>query len=113
MQSHDVDFQIRGEDVQFVEIELDPGETFIAEAGAMLRMELGINYSIEVAGNVKSMVVGGEGAFPATLTGTGWVWPQSLPFSKRGERIVAAAPRASGGGGQSIGENTLGNIFEW
>jgi len=42
VQSHDIDYQIFGEDVQFVEIELDPGETAIAEAGAMLWMEDGI-----------------------------------------------------------------------
>jgi uncharacterized protein (TIGR00266 family) len=40
--SHDIDFEIFGEDLQFVEIELDPGETAIAEAGAMMYMEQGI-----------------------------------------------------------------------
>ena len=32
----DIDFEIRGEDLQFVEIELDPGESAVAEAGAMV-----------------------------------------------------------------------------
>jgi uncharacterized protein (TIGR00266 family) len=32
----DIDFAIRGEDLQFVEIELDPGESAVAEAGAMV-----------------------------------------------------------------------------
>lgn len=32
----DIDFIIRGEDLQFVEVELDPGESAIAEAGAMV-----------------------------------------------------------------------------
>ena len=32
----DVDFDIRGAEMQFVEIELDPGESAIAEAGAMM-----------------------------------------------------------------------------
>jgi uncharacterized protein (AIM24 family) len=35
MQSHDVDYEILGDDMQIVEIELDPGETVVAEAGAM------------------------------------------------------------------------------
>lgn len=35
MQSHEVDYKIIGDDVQIVEIELDPGETVVAEAGAM------------------------------------------------------------------------------
>ncbi|MBM3266336.1 MAG: TIGR00266 family protein [Candidatus Sericytochromatia bacterium] len=41
-QMHEVDFEIRGEDVQFVEIELDPGEAAVSEAGAMMFMEDGI-----------------------------------------------------------------------
>lgn len=32
----DIDFEIKGEELQFVEIELDPGESAVAEAGAMV-----------------------------------------------------------------------------
>ena len=39
---HDVDFEILGDDMQFVTIELDPGEAAIAEAGAMMYMDDGI-----------------------------------------------------------------------
>ena len=45
MQSHEVDYEIIGNDMQIVEIELDPGETVVAEAGAMNYMEEGINFS--------------------------------------------------------------------
>ncbi|MBL4597675.1 MAG: AIM24 family protein [Rhizobiaceae bacterium] len=34
--SDDVDFEIKGTEMQFVEIELDPGESAVAEAGAMM-----------------------------------------------------------------------------
>lgn len=44
MRSHEVDYQIRGGDLQFVEIGLDPGESVIAEAGAMLYVEEGIEF---------------------------------------------------------------------
>lgn len=44
MRSHDVDYEIHGDDMQLVEIELDPGETVVAEAGAMNYMEDGITY---------------------------------------------------------------------
>ncbi len=44
MQSHEIDYEIFGDDLQIVEIELDPGETVIAEAGAMNYMEEGITY---------------------------------------------------------------------
>lgn len=40
--SHEIDYEIFGEEMQFVEIELDPNETVIAEAGAMMFMEDGI-----------------------------------------------------------------------
>lgn len=32
----EIDFQIYGEDMQYVEVELDPGESVVAEAGAMM-----------------------------------------------------------------------------
>jgi uncharacterized protein (TIGR00266 family) len=39
---HEVDYKVFGEDIQFVEIELDPGEAAIAEAGEMFYMDDGI-----------------------------------------------------------------------
>jgi uncharacterized protein (TIGR00266 family) len=45
MQSHNIDYKIVGNDIQLVEIELDPGETVIAEAGSMMYMEDGISFS--------------------------------------------------------------------
>lgn len=41
--AHEVEFQIHGEDMQFVEIMLDPGESIIAEAGAMMFMDSAIH----------------------------------------------------------------------
>ncbi len=39
---HEIDYQIIGSDMQFVEVELDPGEATVAEAGGMMYMEDGI-----------------------------------------------------------------------
>jgi uncharacterized protein (TIGR00266 family) len=39
---HEIDYQILGDDMQFVEVELDPGEATVAEAGGMMYMEDGI-----------------------------------------------------------------------
>jgi len=44
MKSHEVDYKVIGDDMQIVEIELDPGETVVAEAGAMNYMEDGITF---------------------------------------------------------------------
>ncbi len=40
--AHEIDFKILGSEMQFVEVELDPGECAIAEAGAMMYMTNGI-----------------------------------------------------------------------
>ena len=37
--NHEIDFQILGEEMQCVEIELDPQETVIAESGSFLQMD--------------------------------------------------------------------------
>lgn len=47
-QSHVIDYQIKGESIQIVEVELDPAETVIAEAGAMLFMEEGILFETKM-----------------------------------------------------------------
>jgi uncharacterized protein (TIGR00266 family) len=41
-QMHEVDFEIHGDDMQFVEVELDPNEAAVGEAGAMMYMDDGI-----------------------------------------------------------------------
>jgi uncharacterized protein (TIGR00266 family) len=42
MNAHEIEYKIHGDDMQFVEIELDPEESTIAEAGGMMMMENGI-----------------------------------------------------------------------
>ncbi len=48
MRCHEVDYKIFGHDLQVVEVELDPGETVIAEAGAMNWMEEGIEFETKM-----------------------------------------------------------------
>jgi uncharacterized protein (TIGR00266 family) len=42
MQNHEIDYRIFGEEMQYVEVELDPSETTIAESGAFMMMDDGI-----------------------------------------------------------------------
>jgi uncharacterized protein (TIGR00266 family) len=44
MRSHEVEYEVFGDDLQFVEVVLDPGETVIAEAGAMMYLDDGIEF---------------------------------------------------------------------
>jgi uncharacterized protein (AIM24 family) len=48
MVSHEIDYRIFGDDIQFVEVDLDPGETVIAEAGTMVYMEQGIAFDVKM-----------------------------------------------------------------
>jgi len=42
IQNHEIDYKIFGEEMQYVEVELDPNETAIAEPGAFMMMDDGI-----------------------------------------------------------------------
>ena len=42
IQNHEIDYKIYGEEMQYVEVELDPNESAIAEPGAFMMMEDGI-----------------------------------------------------------------------
>ena len=84
------------------------GETLRVDTGCIVGFTSGIDYDIQQAGNLKSMIFGGEGLFLATLRGQGTVWLQSLPFSRLADRILQNAPSA---GGKSTGEGSvLGGI---
>ncbi len=85
------------------------GETLRVDTGCLVAFTKGIDYNIERAGSLKSMFLGGEGMFLATLQGTGTVYLQSLPFSRLADRIIAQAP---GAGGSQKGEGSvLGGLF--
>ncbi|MDD2218903.1 MAG: TIGR00266 family protein [Desulfoplanes sp.] len=66
MKSHEVDYKIIGHDMQIVEVELDPGETVVAEAGAMNWMEDGITFEAKMGDGSEA-----EGGFFGKLMGAG------------------------------------------
>ncbi len=72
------------------------GESLYLDTGCLVAFSKGIDYDIKMVSGFKSMFFGGEGLCLATLTGTGTVWIQSLPFSRLAERIIAHAPQFSG-----------------
>jgi len=85
MQSHEIDYKIIGHDVQLIEIELDPQEVVIAEAGAMLYMEDGIDFTTRMGDGSNpsaglfdkllaagSRVIAGESLFITHFTNRGW-----------------------------------------
>ena len=72
------------------------GGTLRVDTGCIVAFTGDVDYDIQLAGGLKSMVFGGEGLFMATLSGTGTVYLQSLPFSRLADRILAHAPTAGG-----------------
>jgi uncharacterized protein (AIM24 family) len=68
-------------------------EALRIDTGCIVGYTGSIEYSVEAAGGLKSMIFGGEGLFLATLKGTGTVWLQSLPFSRLANRVLASAPQ--------------------
>lgn len=95
MQSHEVDYEIIGDDMQIVEVELDPGETVIAEAGAMNYMQDGITYEAHMGDGSKA----NEGALGKLLNvGKRVLTGESIfltHFSNQGQgksRVAFAAP---------------------
>lgn len=85
-------------------------ETLRVDTGCLVAFEPHIEYSIERAGNLKSMIFGGEGLFLATLRGTGRVWLQSLPFTRLAGRILANV--GSGGKGEGSVLGALGGMLD-
>ena len=79
-------------------------ETLLIDTGCIVAFTRGLNYSIERAGNLKSMIFGGEGLFLATMQGVGTVYLQTLPFSRLADRIIKHAPKM---GGKAAGEGSI------
>lgn len=74
-----------------MEERLEKGDKLMAATGAVVGFENSVSYSIARAGNLKTMMFGGEGVFLTTLKGPGTVWLQSLPWDRLAERILCAS----------------------
>ena len=85
MNAHEIDYEIFGNEMQFIEIELDPNETVVAESGSFMMMEDGIkmatifgdgsNQTSGLFGKLMSAgkrVLTGEGMFMTTYTNHGY-----------------------------------------
>jgi uncharacterized protein (TIGR00266 family) len=97
--AHEIDFKILGSEMQFVEIALDPGESAVGEAGAMMFMTSGIQMET-IFGDGSSKQQGGVmgallGAGKRLLTGESLFMTLFTNSGGRGvERVAFAAPYA-------------------
>lgn len=81
----EIDFKIYGDDMQLVEIELDPNEGVRAEAGAMMFMDEGIDMQTTTGGGMFK-------GFKRMLTGDGFFITTFLNTSRQKKRIAFGAP---------------------
>ena len=94
---HEVDYEVVGDDLQFVKIELDPQEAVVAEAGGMMYMEDGIAMETIFGDGSAQQAQGGlmgmlMGAGKRLLTGES-LFMTVFANQSSGKRIVAfAAP---------------------
>lgn len=95
MQSHQLDYKILGDDIQLVEIELDPLETVVAEAGSMMYMDNDILFETKMGDGSDP----NQGLMSKLLSaGTRVLTGESLfvtHFTNRGvakQRVAFAAP---------------------
>jgi uncharacterized protein (TIGR00266 family) len=95
MPSHEVDYEIIGDDIQIVEVELDAGETVIAEAGAMNYMDDGISFEAKMGDGSKpdSGLMGKlMGAGMRALTGESIFMTHFTNIGGGKKRVSFAAP---------------------
>ena len=85
-------------------------EMLRVDTGCVVGFEPSINFDIQRAGGLRSMVFGGEGLFMATLRGSGKVWIQSMPISKLVERLSASGGQARKESGSVLGQ--LGGLLD-
>ena len=78
-------------------------ETLRVDTGCVVAFEESIDFSIERAGGLKSMIFGGEGIFLSTLRGTGKVWLQSMPIKKMIQALAPKGANASKGSSSVFG----------
>ncbi|WP_339165191.1 TIGR00266 family protein [Siminovitchia sp. FSL H7-0308] len=93
MNNHEIDYKIYGDDMQFVEVELDPGETVIAEAGSLMMMDDGIDMETVFGdGSNQSSGLMGKliGAGKRVLTGES-LFMTTFTNSRNGKKHVSFA----------------------
>ena len=92
---HEVDYEVFGDDMQFVEVELDPGEATVAEAGGMMYMDDGIDMET-VFGDGSQQQTGFIGALMGAgkrlLVGESLFMTVFLNKSSQKKRVAFGAP---------------------
>jgi len=95
-----------------IERELIAGEILHVDTGCVVAYQSSVDFDIQQAGGVKTILFGGEGLFFAVMRGPGKVWLQSLPFSRLAGRMLASAPQRGGSRGEGSVLGPLGGLLD-
>jgi uncharacterized protein (TIGR00266 family) len=95
-----------------IERELAAGEVLHVDTGCVVAYQSSVDFDIQQAGGVKTVLFGGEGLFFAVMRGPGKVWLQSLPFSRLAGRMLASAPQRGGSRGEGSILGGLGGLVD-
>jgi len=96
-----------GDHVDFM---LAPGEVLQVQTGHLVAFEPTINYDVQLVGNIRTAIFGGEGLFLTTLTGPGRVILQSMTLERLRHELSPAEHRHGGDERNPLGAIASGDL---
>ena len=93
-----------------VDFTLGPGEMLQVQTGHLVAFEPSVNYDVQLVGNIRTAIFGGEGLFLTTLTGPGRVILQSMTLERLRHELSPAEHRHSGDERNPLGALASGNL---
>lgn len=89
-------------DGEITNLELEKGQRILCDPGSVAIVDPTVTFDIQRAGDIKTMLFGGEGLFLASLEGPGEVHLQSMQLSDLAQKIAPMVaqyiPRSNGSG---------------
>ncbi len=93
-------------DGEITKLELEKGQRILCDPGSVAIVDPSVGFDIQRAGDIKTMLFGGEGLFLASLEGPGEVHLQSMQLADLAQKIAPMVaqyiPRGGSGGGMNI-----------
>lgn len=93
-----------------VDFTLGPGEMLQVQTGHLVAFEPTVNYDVQLVGNIRTAIFGGEGLFMTTLTGPGRVILQSMTLERLRHELAPAEHRHNGSERNPIGAIASGDL---
>jgi uncharacterized protein (TIGR00266 family) len=96
----------------FVEFELQTGQTMKVDTGCVVGWDGTVSYEIERVKGIKTMFFGGEGLFLTSLRGPGKIIIQSMTLHNLASALAPFLPTQQGSSGTSGSSGVLGTLID-